>query len=202
MEPDFVNKEIKTIDRWIKYIATRTWIRSGVFVVAVLEATISPVLPELVVAAVLSYRKDISWKVLSFFSALGSATGVAILYILGKYLYKAHESFFDTFLGGSLGTYTSQLFTHNTFVTMFIAAFTPLPDRIFAFLSGMFSLSFPVVILAFFAGRYIRVGIVAYFSYHFGDEARGYILKHTKTATIAVVILAILYFAFKHFGIL
>jgi membrane protein YqaA with SNARE-associated domain len=202
MEQDFVSKEATRIDKWIKYVATRTWIRSGVFIIALLEATISPVLPELVVAAVLSYRKDISWKVLSFFSALGSASGVAILYIAGKYLYKAHEMFFDKFLGGTLGTYTQQLFTHNTFVTMFIAAFTPLPDRIFAFLSGVFSLSFPVVLLAFFIGRYIRVGIVAYFSYHFGDEARGYILKHTKTATIIVGVLVVLYFVGKNLGIL
>lgn len=202
MEPDFANKEVRRIDKWIKYIATRRWIRSGVYIVALLEATISPVLPELVVAAVLSYRKDISWKVLSFFSALGSVTGVAILYVTGKYLYKAHEIFFESHLGGSLATYTERLLAHNTFVSMFLAAFTPLPDRIFAFLAGVFSLSFPIVLLAFFIGRYIRVGIVAFFSYHYGDEARVYILKHTKLATTIVLILLILYILGKSLGIL
>jgi membrane protein YqaA with SNARE-associated domain len=202
MEPDFANTEVRRIDRWIKYIATRRWIRTGVYVVALLEATISPLLPELVVAAVLSYRKDISWKVLSFFSALGSVTGVALLYMAGKYLYKAHEIFFEAHLGGSLGIYTERLLAHNTFVSMFLAAFTPLPDRIFALLSGVFSLSFPVVLGAFFVGRYIRVGIVAFFSYHYGDEARGYILKHTKTVTVIILVLLILYVLGKYLGIL
>jgi membrane protein YqaA with SNARE-associated domain len=197
MEQDFANLEVRRIDKWVKYIATRKWIRSGVYIVAAFEAMISPLLPELIVAAVLSYRKDISWKVLSFFSALGSATGVAILYTTGKYLYKAHEVFFETHLGGSFGTYTEKLLEHNTFVTMFLAAFTPLPDRIFAFLSGVFSLSFPVVIIAFFIGRYIRVGIVAYFSFHYGSEARAYILKHTKLVTLVVIALIALYVVYK-----
>lgn len=197
-----VEKEIKRIDRWIKFIATRTWIRTGIYIVALLEATISPLLPELVVGAVLSYRKDISWKVLSFISAVGSATGATVLYLLGKYLYRAHEAFFENLLGGALGTYTEKILDNNGFISMFLAAFTPLPDRIFAFLSGVFSLSFLVVISAFFLGRLIRVGIVAYFSYHFGDEARSYILKHTKMATLAVVILVAFYILLKHFGIL
>ncbi len=202
MEQDFVKREVKMLDRWIAYIATRSWIRTGVYIVAVLETTVSPLLPELVVAAVLSYRKDISWKLLSLISALGSATGAGILYIFGKYLYKAHAAFFEKILGGALGVYTENLFHYNTFVSMFLAAFTPLPDRIFAFLSGVFSLSFPVVVAAFFIGRYIRVGIVAYFSYHFGDEARHYILKHTRKVACVIVVLLCLYIAFKHFGIL
>jgi membrane protein YqaA with SNARE-associated domain len=206
MAPDYVNaelnKEAKRIDRWIAYIASRTWIRSGVFLVALLEATISPVLPELVVAAVLSYRKDISWKLLAFISALGSTAGAAILYVTGRYLYRAHEAFFDKFLGGTFGAYTERLLDHNAFLSMFLAAFTPLPDRIFAFLGGLLSLSFPVVVVAFFLGRIIRVGIVAYFSYRFGDEARQYILKHTKLVTAALILLIALYIFLRHVGIL
>ncbi len=201
MEADYAEKEIQKgvtrIDRWIKYIATRTWIKTGIFIVAVLETTISPLLPELVVAAVLSYRKDISWKLLSAISALGSTVGAGILYLFGKYLYKTYETFFEKWLGTSLGDYAQNLLAHNTFVSLFLASFTPLPDRIFAFLSGAFSLALPIVLVAFFVGRFIRVGIVAYFSYHFGDEARAYILKHTKRVTIIVVLMVIAYILYK-----
>lgn len=202
MEQDFVKQEVKMLDKWVAYVATRSWIRTGVYVVAILETTISPLLPELVVAAILSYRKDISWKVLSIISALGSATGAGMLYVAGKFLYRTHEAFFEKVLGGTLGTYTEHLFNYNTFVSMFLAAFTPLPDRVFAFLAGMFSLSFSVVVLAFFLGRLIRVGIVAYFSFHFGSEARQYILKHTRLATLIIVILLGIYIALKQSGIL
>ena len=203
MEQDFVDKEARKIDRFIKYVATRTWIKTGIFFVALLEATISPVLPELVVATVLSYRKDISWKLLSFISALGSTAGAALLYLLGKYLYRTHESWFQNIFDSSLiATYTENLFSHNAFVSMFLAAFTPLPDRIFATLSGVFLLPFLVVVTAFFLGRLIRVGIIAYFSYEFGDEARHYILKHTKLVTVVIVVLVVVYILMKMQGIL
>lgn len=203
MEQDFVNKEARKIDRMIKYVATRTWIKTGVFVIAFLETTISPVLPELVVAAVLSYRKDISWKLLSTISALGSAAGATTLYLFGRYLYKAHEAWFQNIFDSSiLASYTENLLSQNVFVSIFLAAFTPLPDRIFAFLSGVFLLSFPVVVVAFFLARLVRVGIVAYFSYEFGDEARTYILKHTRRVTVALLILVALYILAKVQGIL
>ena len=61
MEQDFasktLDKEVTRIDKWIKYVATRSWIKSGLFTVAVLETTILPILPELVVAAILSSEK-------------------------------------------------------------------------------------------------------------------------------------------------
>lgn len=197
-----IDKEVKRIDKWIAYVATHAWVKSGVYIVAALEATISPLLPELVVAAILSYRKDISWKLLSVISAFGSATGAAVLYGAGKYLYEAHEAFFDKMLGTSLAAFGERLIEHNTFVSIFLAAFTPLPDRVFAFLSGVFALSLPIVFVAFFSGRLIRVGIVAYFSYEYGDEARRYILKHTKIAIGAVVGVVVVYAAFKYLGIL
>lgn len=203
MEQDFVNKGLGRIDKWVAYVATHAWVRVGIFFVAVLETTISPLLPELVVAAVLTYRKDISWKVLSAISALGSATGAALLYVLGRYIYRTHQGWFENLFSSSVLTqYTETLFTHNAFVSMFLAAFTPLPDRIFAFLSGVFSLPFLVVVSAFFLGRLIRVGIVAYFSYHFGDEARAYILKHTKFVAILLCVLVAGYIILKMQGIL
>lgn len=203
MEQDFVNKGVGRIDKWVAYVATHAWVRVGIFFVAVLETTISPLLPELVVAAVLTYRKDISWKVLSVISALGSATGAATLYLAGRYIYRTHQGWFENlFSSSALTQYTETLFTHNAFVSMFLAAFTPLPDRIFAFLSGVFSLPFLVVVAAFFMGRLIRIGIVAYFSYHFGDEAREFILKHTKFATISLCILVTIYIILKMQGIL
>jgi membrane protein YqaA with SNARE-associated domain len=202
MAPDYASKEIRRVDRWVAYVATHPRVRLGIYVVAALEATISPLLPELVVAAVLSYRKDISWKAISVYSALGSATGAGILYVAGKYFYRTYEGSLGWIVGSQVGAYSERLLEGNVFVSMFLAAFTPLPDRVFALLSGVFALSFPVVIIAFFLGRLIRVGIVAYFSYHFGDEAREYVLKHTRIVTITVVSLIVLYSILKYLAIL
>lgn len=203
MAQDYASKEVKRIDRWIAYVVNHAWVKSGIFIVAFLEATISPLLPELVVGAVLAYRKDLSWVRLSLISAAGSALGASLFYYFGKYLYALNQATFDRFLDGStIAAYTDRLINQNSFVTMFVASFTPLPDRVFALLSGLLAINFFVVVTAFFLGRLLRVGIVAYFSYHFGDEAREYILKHTKKATIAILLLVALYAALTMSGIL
>lgn len=203
MEQDFVKKEIRQIDRLIAYAVNHAWIKTAVFIVAFLEAVISPILPELVLATVLSYRKDISWKLLSFISALGSALGASVLYTVGKYLYKGNQVFFDKILDASQIVAQAEIsLSNNAFMSMIVAAFTPLPDKVFALLSGIFSLSFISVVSAFFIGRLIRAGIVAYFSYHFGDEARAYILKHTKLATIIIVGVLLVYILLKVQGII
>jgi membrane protein YqaA with SNARE-associated domain len=203
MEQDFASKEVRRVDRWIAYVVNHAWIKTGIFLVAFLEATILPILPEIVVGTILTYRKDLSWKLLSVISALGSTTGAAALYLAGRYLYASYQSTFDAFLEGSvIASYTDTLLNQNSFIAMFVASFTPLPDRVFAFLAGLLTLNIAIVVPAFFLGRLTRVGIVAYFSYHFGDEAREYILRHTKTATISVIFLVVLYIGFKYFGIL
>lgn len=192
-------KPIKRIDKWVSYVVHHAYVKTAVFIVAFLEATISPLVPEIVVAAVLTYRKDISWKLLSLVSALGSITGVTVLHLLGRFLYKTHEVYFDTFFdnGGRIATYTQDILSQNTFVAMFLASFTPLPDRIFSFLSGVLSLPFLLVILAFFCGRLLRVGIIAYFSHRFGDNARAYILKHTKRVTIILLLVIAAYVIYR-----
>jgi membrane protein YqaA with SNARE-associated domain len=203
MEHVSVNKKIKRIDKWMAYVVNHAYVKTIVYIVALLEATISPLVPEIVVAAVLTYRKDISWKLLSLVSALGSITGVTILYFFGKYLYKTHELFFENLLEGArFAQYTQEILSQNAFVAMFLASFTPLPDRVFAFLSGVLSLPFIIVIIAFFCGRLLRVGIVAYFSYKLGDEARSYILKHTRTVSIVLTVLIVVYIFLKVKGII
>ena len=187
------------IDRCIKYVIHHTYIKTTIFIVAVLEATISPILPEIVVAGVLTYRKNVSWKLLSLISALGSVTGVTILYLFGKFLYKTNEIWFNSILngGGRISAYTQDILTQNTFITMFLAPFTPLPDKVFSLLSGVLVLPFFIVILAFFSARLLRVGVVAYFSYTFGSDARVYILKHTRRFTISLVVVLIIYILYK-----
>lgn len=192
-------KPIKRIDKLVSYIINHAYIKTSVFIVAFLEGIILPFVPEIVVATVLTYRKDISWKLLSLISALGSISGLTVLYLLGKFLYKTNEIYFDTFLdnGGRVATYAQDILSQNTFIAMFLACFTPLPDRLLAFLSGVLSMSFLIVVSAFFCGRLLRVGIVAYFSYKFGNEARAYILKHTKRATVTIILTFIAYLVYK-----
>jgi membrane protein YqaA with SNARE-associated domain len=199
MEHVPVDKEIKKIDKWVGYIIRHAYIKTIIFVVAILEAIFLPLLPEIIVAGALTYRKNLSWKLLSIISACGSVVGISILYMLGRFLYVRNEVFFDSFLhgGGYITTVTQEILHNSAFVVIFLSAVTPLPDRILAFISGVLSVPFFIVILAFFLIRLLRVGVVAYFSHKFGELARSYILKHSRWAAVGIVVIVLIYIYFK-----
>lgn len=171
--------------------------RGIVFLLAFLEQSFSPILPEAYLALILSYRKDISWKVLSLFSALGSLFGAALTYLLGYFFFASYGERIVTFLGwNDIVISAKNLFGETVFVTQLVAALTPLPDRIFAFTAGAFEVFLPAILLATFLGRLLRASVVAYVAYEWGDEARDFIKKHTKLASIALLFLFGIYIGY------
>ena len=188
-------------DRLIQKFSRTKYLKSITFCIAFLEATISPVLPEAFLAVVLSYRKDISWKVLSCVSALGSALGAMFMYILGATIYEKYGQTVLAFLHGeTFAEKAKLLFLDNAFMAQFIASLTPLPDRVFSFLAGAFLVSPLIIFVATFLGRLTRVTPIAYLSYEYGDEAREYIKRHTKKVCIVFIIIVIGYVSYKYFS--
>lgn len=195
-----IPKEIKKIDRWVNYVVHHTYIKTAVFIVAFLEAIITPLLPEIVVAGILSYRKDVSWKILSLVSALGSLTGTTLLYLSGKFLYVEYQNFFDNILGGEkVSYYIDKVSEGNIFFATVVASITPFPDRIFALISGIASFSFVMVTLGFFVGRLLRVSVVAYLSFKYGEDARKYMVKNTRYLILGILVLVAGYIIYRMF---
>jgi membrane protein YqaA with SNARE-associated domain len=193
-------KLLTRVDETINSLSRTKHIKSVTFIVAFFEASISPILPEAFLLVVLAYRKDISWKLLSFISACGSTFGALVMYVLGATIYTSYGASILSFLHGeAVAERAKTLFADNAFYAQFFAALTPLPDRVFSFLAGAFMVSIPIIIVATFLGRLIRVAPVAYLSYEYGDEARVYIKRHTKKATIAVVVLIVIYILYAYF---
>ena len=189
----------QTIDRLLAHFSKTEHLKSVTFGVAFLEATLSPILPEAFLAVVLAYRKNVSWKVLSFVSALGSSCGALLMYILGRTLYSTYGSTILSFLHGEeVAKKAKLLFEDNAFVAQFFAALTPLPDRVFSFLGGAFLVSPFIIFIATFLGRFVRVAPIAYLSYEYGDEARVYIKKHTRTAFFVLCVACFAYILFKY----
>lgn len=185
-------------DAWIAKLSKMKHMKSVLFVTAFLEATVSPILPEVLLLVVLSYRKDISWKLLSAISALGSAVGALVMYLLGSFLYTSYGPRILQALNGEVVAEKARnLFEQNSFVAQFFASLTPLPDRVFSFLAGAFSVSIITIFIATFLGRLVRASVVAYLAYEYGDEARVYIKKHTKTAAVILLLIVLIYVVHK-----
>jgi membrane protein YqaA with SNARE-associated domain len=191
---------IKQGDKLLERLSKTKYLFSFTFVVAFLEASISPLLPEAFLLIVLAYRKDVSWKLLSCMSAFGSASGAVLMYVVGYFLYASYGTHILSLLHGeALVEHARVLFVNNSFMAQFVASLTPLPDRVFSFLAGAFKISLGTIFVATFFGRLIRVLPVAYLSYEYGDEAREYSKRHTKKAVIALVCLVTLYCIYSYY---
>ena len=187
------------IDATINKLSKTKHLKLVTFFVAFIEASISPILPEAFLIVVLAYRKDVSWKILSFVSALGSSLGAISVYVLGAALYNSYGQSLLSFLHAeAVAEKAKVLFGENAFYAQFFAALTPLPDRVFSFLAGAFLISPVIIFSATFLGRLIRIVPCAYFSYEYGDEARVYIKRHTKKVSIIVLVLIVVYSIYKY----
>ena len=188
-------------DRLIEKLSKTKHLFPLTFIIAFLEATFSPILPEAFLLVVLAYRKDISWKLLSLVSALGSSFGALTMYILGAKLYSSYGASLLSFLrGGELVEKAKILFEENAFMAQFMASLTPLPDRVFSFLAGAFLISPLIIFSATFLGRLIRIAPVAYLSFEYGDEARVYIKKHTRKVSVTIIIVIICYAFYSYYS--
>lgn len=185
---------VLSTDKVLARLVASKRVFSVTFILAFFEQSISPIMPDAYLVLVLAYRKDISWKKLSFVSALGSACGGVFTYFLGFFFYKEYGSrIIDAFGWGGVVEQARSLFAGNVYWAQFMAAVTPLPDRVFSFVAGAFSVNLFAVFIMLFLGRILRALFVGYMAYEWGDEVRLYIKKHTRTAIITAIIGALLF---------
>lgn len=95
--------------------------------------------------------------------------------------------------------YIGQRYQDNAFLTVFTAAFTPIPYKLITIAGGVFHINFLMFVLASLIGRGMRFFLVATFMYHLGQRYKDSIEKYIDTLSIVFVALLILgFFALKY----
>jgi undecaprenyl-diphosphatase len=134
----------------------------GAFVIAVLESFIFPVPTATFIAPFTALGVDPVTIIIV--ATVGSVLGAVIGYALGlklgrpaaERLFKKHipkvEKWYDKY-----GVWA-----------VFIAAFSPIPFKVFTWTSGIFELDFKKFLLASIAGRVLQFTIAAYVGYYVG----------------------------------
>lgn len=86
----------------------------------------------------------------------------------------------------------SQLLADHVFWATFVAAFTPLPDKVFMPLAGLLRTPFLSFVVALFLGRALRFAVVGFLADRYGAAATRLALKYFREVTLALVVLAAL----------
>jgi len=195
------NKIIHTLRapiRWLKklYDWTISWSGSpkatyALFGVAFIESSFFPVPPDVLLITMTMARKK-KWFWYATVATIGSACGALLGYFIGWAFYETAGKLIVEFykLQGAMQI-VGQKYAQNAFLTIFTAAFTPIPYKVITIAAGVFQVSLVTLIIASIIGRAGRFFLVAGAIRIFGEKIADKIEKYFDIISLAAVALLV-----------
>lgn len=163
------------------------------FGVAFAESSFFPIPPDVLLAAILATRERVRAFFYATVTTVGSVLGGLFGYLIGYF-------FFQTIGAWLVQTYhletqmvtVKTLFVDNAFFAIFVAAFTPIPYKLFTIAAGLFAIDIPVFVIASIFGRGMRFFAVAMVMRFFGEHIKSLFYRYFNVASLVFVALVAL----------
>ncbi len=155
---------------------------TGLFGVAFVESSFFPVPPDVLIIALLLAPNAPSPFWVATICTVGSVLGAGLGWLVGAYggYPLLHKMFKEDKVRK-----VEQLYNRYGAYTIFIAAFTPIPYKVFTIASGVFRFNPLTMMAVSVVGRGVRFFAVAYLVYWFGDAV---IKQFDRTLLIGTVV--------------
>lgn len=181
------------LHEWLKKEAKSKRAEWLLGVISFAESSFFPIPPDpFLVASLLIEQKR--WLRHSLVVALSSVLGGLAGYAIGFWFFQEFGTriveAYD--LHEELQT-VSELFADNAFLTMFIAAFTPIPYKIFTIAAGLFHINVVTFLVASLVGRVLRFLCIGYLMKLFGPKIGELVFKYFNIATAGLLVVIVGY---------
>ena len=178
-------------------------------IVSFIESSFFPIPPDVMVIPMVLSKKNDFFKIFliaTIFSVLGGILG----YFIGAFFFDIGMQIM-TFYGheNKVISLKNNLINSESFYAwlgiLFLAGFTPLPYKVFTIASGLIGFNILIFILISLISRGLRIFIVSYLSYKFGDIFTQFMQKHgsrwfTIIGIMFVIIGMIIYLILKFYA--
>ena len=186
---------------WFDARAHGTHAQAWLAITAFLEPTVSPIVPEALLAAILLSKSD-RWVRYAVIASAASLAGGVFGYFIFGFLY----DIFGTPIVGLYGLQEQMaqaqvLLAGSIFAIMLFATFTPVPDKALVMAAGGLGAPFIPFLFGYLAGRTARFFLVAYLVHRFGATILAVINRYFFYLALLVV-LVFVYYISAHFGLL
>ena len=178
------------------YDWTISWSRTkyanwALFCISFAESSFFPVPPDvLLIPMVIAERKK--WFQIALICSIASVLGSLLGYFIGYQLFElVGQKIVDFYNMQDVVRMLSEKYSQHAFITVFTAAFTPIPYKAITITAGLFKISLLSLIIASAVGRSARFFIVAGLIRIFGEKIQYFIEKYFNILTIIFVILLI-----------
>ena len=177
---------LRRLYNWtLKFAETRyaVW---ALFIVALAESVFFPIPPDVLLVA-LSIAKPKRALLFALICAAGSLTGAVCGYALGYYL-KEPVAMPLIRLLGLTETFenVARYYREYAAVAVALAAFTPIPYKVFTVGAGICRVNFWLFLLVSTVFRSARFLLLALLCYKFGERAKTFVEKHINIVSLAL----------------
>ena len=191
-------------ERWKKWFSKHAqgpYAKVWLFGLTFTEATVLLIPPDIILIAILMTGAQ-RWIYYATITTIASVLGAIFAYIIGAF-------FFDTAGIRIIEFYNladevevvRNLFEKTNFITIFTAAFTPIPYKVFVLSAGFFKINFPIFLLGITLGRGLRFFLVAYITKLFGVEIEKAFFRYLDIITLIIVIVVTFVFL-EYYGLI
>lgn len=200
---------IKRLYNWILSWSNSRWGVLALFTIALFEANWFPLPPDILLIALCLGATQRSFR----FAAVclsGSVLGAALGYCIGHFLWVTPSGdptaianfFYDHVFSVEGFNNVGQMYDKYNFWIVFTAGFTPLPFKLFTIAGGMFSINFPMFMIASIVSRGMRFFLIAWLIWKYGAPIKTFIDKYFNlvASLLAAVIIGFTALALWLFG--
>lgn len=154
--------------------------------------------PDVLLIAILLAGAD-RWIYYSSITTIASVLGGIFGYLIGFGFFELiGQRIVDLYNLQEQVNIVANLFSENAFWAIFVAAFTPIPYKVFTISAGLFKINFLIFVVSSLLGRGIRFFIEGYLMHRFGEGIAKILYKRFNQVSLIVgvmIIIVILYLA-------
>src|SRR3989338_11441909 len=182
---------IRKLYNWVLSWANSKYASPLLFVLAFAESSFFPIPPDVLQIA-LSVSKSKKSFFYALISSIGSVLGGIFGYFIGLFLFDTIGLVIINALGYQPQfEIVSNLYKSYAFLAILVAAFTPIPYKVFTIAAGFWNVGLMPLITASIIGRSARFFLVASLFYFFGPKIKGFIEKYFNWLTVIFLMLLI-----------
>lgn len=163
----------------------------ALFGIAFIESSFFPIPPDILLIAMVVAKRQ-KWLRDAAICTIGSVSGALFGYFIGWSLYETiGKIIVNAYHLQPMMDLVGRKYADNAFLTVFTAAFTPIPYKVITIAAGLFRISLATLVVASIVGRSGRFFLVAGALRVFGEKVEKSIEKYFDIFSVAFILLLI-----------
>lgn len=176
---------------WTLSWASHPYAPVALFIIAVLESSVFPIPPDILLIAMV-IALPLHWLRLAFITTIASVLGGMLGYLIGLSFYETvGQAIVEFYNASELVAAIGERYSSYAFMTVFTAAFTPIPYKVITISAGFFKISFWTLVFASIIGRGLRFFLLALLLRIFGERIKNFIHQYFNILTVVFLVLLI-----------